>query len=139
MTRITKEQLAAMRPCSLKERLALFEGHKTLGVREAFDLGASISDILWVAGRLGLGAECAQFAKKCAERVAHLKGANTANAAYYAASAANAAAYAAYAAAYAANAARYTAYAASAANAAHYAAEVEAQKQIAVKIFGGKP
>lgn len=145
---LTREELTAMNPCGLDGRLALFGRRRKMDVRQALAAGATVSNILWVAGRLGLGKECAHFAEAAAKRVAHLQ-----NSAAYAASAsdaaadaaayasADAAAYAsaAYAAcaAYAADyAADYAAAAAAAYAAADAAAEREAQKQILIEVFG---
>ena len=57
-----------MRPCS---NIAHLFGHRrTLTVRQAIKAGAPIRDLLWVAGRLGLGHLCADFAARCAARCA---------------------------------------------------------------------
>ena len=66
---ITRDQLAAMKPCVLDKRLALFGKRKSLTVGQALKAGATVRDVLWVAGRLGLKAECAAFALACARRV----------------------------------------------------------------------
>ncbi len=68
---ITRDQLAALKPCDLPRRLALFRGDM-LSVPEALGRGAKISEVLWVVGRLGEKARCVQFAIRCARRVAHL-------------------------------------------------------------------
>jgi hypothetical protein len=87
---ITRDQLAAMKPCDLDKRLALFGKRKSLTVAQALKAGATVRDILWVAGRLGLKAECAAFALACARRVEthatdpRVKACNDANAAYQA-------------------------------------------------------
>lgn len=65
----TRAQIAALKPCSL-DKLRVFKGRKTLTVAEALEAGASIDDLLWVAGRLGLKTECVRFAIACAQRVA---------------------------------------------------------------------
>ena len=161
---ITPDQLIALNPCDLSDRLALFAGRESLTAAQALDAGATPADILWVAGRLGLKTECVRFAIGCAESVAPLNsdprvGAAiqaakdwladpsdaAADAAYAAARAARAAAYAAGAAAYAAADAAYaaaraadTAYAtARAAYAAAYAGMTEqAQRALILEIFG---
>lgn len=72
MTRtITYKQLAAMQPCDLQSRKALFAGKRRLTVADAFDRGATISDVLWVAGRMGLARECVQIALFTARSVQH--------------------------------------------------------------------
>ena len=87
---ITRDQLAAMKPCVLDKRLALFGKRKSLTVVQALKAGATVRDVLWVAGRLGLKAECAAFALACARRVEthatdpRVKACNNANAAYQA-------------------------------------------------------
>lgn len=72
MRSITKAQLIEMRPCGLAERLARFGAKEEMTVAEALEAGFSVSDILWVAGALGLKAQCVEFAIRCAKRVAHL-------------------------------------------------------------------
>ncbi len=144
--KITRYQLIAMKPCDLDDRLKLFGPRReTLSAAQAFKAGVSISDLLWVAGRLGLRDQSVAFALACARRVAHLDKTGSAQrcidatTAYWgdksetnlkalrearrsaAADAADADA-AAYAAAAAAAAAAYAAYAAAAAYAAYAAA-----------------
>ncbi len=68
---LTRAEVAALKPCSL-DKLKVFEGRDRLNAREALEAGASIRDLLWVAGKLGLKRQCVQFAVACAERVAHL-------------------------------------------------------------------
>jgi hypothetical protein len=143
---LTKERLIALKPCNLNERLKLFDNASTITVSAALAAGVSVSDILWVAGAMGFGMKCAEFAIKCAESVMHknsdprvkvaieaaklcVKEPNVENrrAAYAAAYAAARAAYGAYAAAraaYAADAAARAAYAA--ADAAYAAANAAA-------------
>ena len=74
MTRysITKEELKALDPCDLDERLELFGGRERLTVAQALEAGATVEDVLWAAGRMGHKAECVRFAVACAESVAHL-------------------------------------------------------------------
>lgn len=69
---ITRDDLIAMNPCDLEQRLALFGRRKSLNARQALGAGASVSDLLWVAGQLGLKAQLVTFALRAAERVAHL-------------------------------------------------------------------
>ena len=68
---LTRAEVEALKPCSL-DRLDVFEGRDRLNAREALEAGASVSDLLWVAGRLGLKWEIVRFAVACVERVAHL-------------------------------------------------------------------
>ena len=74
MTRysITREELKALNPCDLDERLELFGGRERLTVAQALEAGATVEDVLWAAGRMGHKAECVRFAVACAESVAHL-------------------------------------------------------------------
>ena len=87
---VTKDQLAAMDPCDLDKRLALFGRRKAMNAKQAFAAGASIRDLLWVARRLGRKDLCIKFALACAQRVEHLnksgkaKACNDATAAYLA-------------------------------------------------------
>jgi len=67
---LTKDALIAMKPCDLSDRIALFGKRQELTARQAFKAGASIRDLLWVAGKLGRKEECARFALACAQRVA---------------------------------------------------------------------
>jgi predicted lipid-binding transport protein (Tim44 family) len=145
---ITRDQLISFNPCDLDERLALFGTRKSMGVRAAIKAGASVSDILWIAGQLGLAAECAEFAQYCAERAKCATECATEYAEYakydkYAnANAANAASE------HAANAAAKCAakcaakYAANAANAASEhaanAAEINAQQADLIRLFGSR-
>lgn len=78
MTTITRDQLIALNPCGLDDRLKLFGRRKSMTVKQALAAGASIDGVLWVAGALGLKDECARFAVKCAERVVHLDASGTA-------------------------------------------------------------
>ncbi|SKB49901.1 hypothetical protein [Sphingopyxis flava] len=97
---LTKDELIALNPCSLEDRLALFGKRDRLTVRQAIRAGATVSDILWVARRLNLRDKIVAFAERVVDEVAHLKDRRAT---------AYAAAYAAYAAAYAADAAAYAA------------------------------
>lgn len=125
---LSPAELAALKPCS--DRTALFAGRNRMTAREALDAGATVADLLWVAGKLGLKAECVAFAIACAERVARLNPDPRVRAALDAAKAwlddpteENRLAAAAAAAADAAWAAR--------------AAERTAQREIFLTIFGG--
>ena len=115
---LTKSQLITFKPCDLDKRLALFGDKSRLTVRQALTLGISVSDILWVAGALGLGKECSDFAQSCAGRAARYATAGTA-----ATDAARNARYAADAARYAARCAARYATAGTAATDARYAAD----------------
>jgi hypothetical protein len=122
MITITKQQLTDMQPCDLSERLALFGADDSLSAQQAFARGASVADILWIMGRLGLKEQIVAFAEWCAARAAADAANAAANAAArvatYAADAADAAdatdaasvAYATYVAADAAYAAADAAY-----------------------------
>lgn len=147
---ITRDELVALEPCDLEQRLALFGRRKSLTAKQAFAAGATISDLRWVAGRLGHKTLLVKFALACAQRTAHLNPDPRVQAALDAtqawldapteenrANAANAAAAAAYAAtnatasyttpaAYAAYAAAAAAYAASAAYAVSAASAASA-------------
>lgn len=68
---LTRAEVEALKPCSL-DKLDVFKGRNRLNAREALEAGASVDDLLWVAGKLGLKRECVQFAVAVAERVAHL-------------------------------------------------------------------
>lgn len=74
--KITRAELAALEPCYLYERLQLFGRRKYLTASQALEAGATIEDILWVAGRLGLGVKCVEFAEACVKRVEHLRDAS---------------------------------------------------------------
>lgn len=146
--RVTLEvgDLIDMQPCDLSKRLALFGERKRLTVRQALKAGASVSDILWVAGRLKLRDQIVEFAKRAAAEVAHLKDGSGRYAAAYAAdyatcaardgavNAAYAAGYAQYAAGFAADAAAFAADYAT----YHKAREemVAKQKRMLIDIFG---
>ena len=149
MTRyaITKEELEALNPCDLDERLKLFGGRERLTVAHALEAGVTVSDVLWTAGRMGHKAECVRFAVACAESVAHLSHDPRVRAAIEAAKAwiaspteENAAA--TYVAAYAADAAGVVAAhrgaraAAYAARTASYAAKAEEQAKYAADAAG---
>jgi hypothetical protein len=108
---LTRAALIDMKPCDLSERLALFGDADSLTTEQALAAGATVDDILWIAGRLRLTDGIVEFAERCATRA---KGYATAAAvARYAARSADAAAVvAADAATAAADAARYAATAA---------------------------
>lgn len=141
MIKLTYAQLAALQPCALESRKTLFGKRKTLTAAQALAAGASIPDLLWVAGRLGRKDLCVKFALACAQRVAHhntdprVQAALDATAAWIAdpseenRQATDATARAAWAAA--------TRAADAAAWAADAAAEREAQRAIFLEIFGG--
>ena len=67
---VTPDQLAAMQPCNLDRRLALFGRRKSLNAKQALKAGVSIRDILWVAGRLGHKDKIVRFALLVAQRAA---------------------------------------------------------------------
>lgn len=64
--KITKAQLAAMEPCDLDSRLAMFGSQASLTVPQAFKAGFTISDLCWVAGQLGMTDKLVEFARQCA-------------------------------------------------------------------------
>ena len=68
---LTREALVALKPCDLPDRLRMFGDSDSMGVREAFDAGFTVADVLWVAGRLGLAQDCARVALFAAKQVAH--------------------------------------------------------------------
>ena len=70
--RISKEELLDFSPCDAGRRLALFGRKKYLTAKQALEAGATISDLLWVAGRLRLKKQCVQFALASAQRAVHL-------------------------------------------------------------------
>jgi len=70
--RLSREELTALDPCDQDRRLALFGRRKYLTARLAMEAGATVSDLLWVAGRLGRKDLCVKFALACAQRTAHL-------------------------------------------------------------------
>ncbi len=67
-TSITRDQLIAMRPCNPNTHLARFGKRKSMTIRQAFNSGATIKDLLWVAGQLGRKDLCVKFALACAVR-----------------------------------------------------------------------
>ena len=69
---LTRETLVALKPCDLPDRLRKFGEADAMGVREAFDAGFTVADVLWVAGRLGLAQDCARVALFAAKQSAHL-------------------------------------------------------------------
>jgi hypothetical protein len=134
------EALKALKPCDLDDRLAMFPVSGKLSLKQAIKAGFSVSDLLWVAGKLGFGKECAIFAANCAKRAKQYAAADYA-ADYAAAYAADAAYYADAVAAYyadavAAYAVAAAAYAVAAAAYAGVINERELQMKDIVKIFG---
>lgn len=103
--RLTYAELEAMGPCSPSERKALWGGRKYLTPELAFAAGASLNDLLWVAGKLGLKVQLADFASRCAAEVSHLISGSSGS------HAGHSARYSADAARYSADAARYSVYA----------------------------
>lgn len=153
---ITVEELKALNPCALDERLKLFGRRKRLTVAQALKAGATVSDVLWVAGRMGHKAECVRFAVACAESVSHLNPDPRVRAAIDAAKAwidspteenAKAASYAAFdtayaapcAATYAARAATYAARAAAYASYAAYASAYASYAAARAASYAGEP
>lgn len=133
---VSRSQLLALKPCNPSSRIALFGSAATLTCASALAAGASISDVLWVAARLGRKGLCIQFALACAVRAEKFDKSGKAAACNKASSAylisptpenlaalrtARTAAHAAYAAAHAAHARDK---------------EIEAQKKALIEIFG---
>jgi hypothetical protein len=71
-TKLTPTKLLALNPCDADKRLALFGKHKSLTAIQALKAGFSISNILWVAGKLDRKDLCVRYALAVAKRVAHL-------------------------------------------------------------------
>ncbi len=69
---LTLAQLCKLKPCDLEPYEPLFEGKRSVSVREALEAGVSISDLLGVAGKLDLKPQIVTFAAKVAREVAHL-------------------------------------------------------------------
>src|ERR1700744_5327292 len=71
MLKISQDELRALKPCNVDERIKLFGRRKPLNVAQAFKAGVSIRDVLWVLGRSGRKDLCVRFALESAQRVAH--------------------------------------------------------------------
>jgi hypothetical protein len=111
---LTLAQLRKLKPCHLERHKPLFEGKRSVSVRQALEAGVSVSNLFWVAGKLDLKPQIVTFAARVAREVAHLNPDPRVMAAIEAAEAwvldpsegnreaADAAAYVAYVAAYAA-------------------------------------
>ena len=69
---LTLTQLRKLKPCHLKRHKPLFEAKRSVTVRQALEAGVSISDLLWVAGKLDLKFQIVSFAARVARKVAHL-------------------------------------------------------------------
>jgi aminopeptidase N len=69
---LSYDELIALDPCDASSRKYLFKNAERLTARDALAAGASLSDLVWVAGSLGLRRQCVQFALACAQRAAHL-------------------------------------------------------------------
>ena len=67
--KLTPVELAALGPC--KDYTHLFGRRRSMTATQAIKAGASLSDLLWVARRLGLKTQCVRFDLACAQRVAH--------------------------------------------------------------------
>jgi len=70
MLKLTQQQVVDLKPCSLS-KIPNFGRFKSLSAKQALNLGVSIEDLLWVAGRIGRKDLCVQFALECAQRVVH--------------------------------------------------------------------
>ncbi len=64
---LTLSELTALNPCNLSERAALFDGDNATDIRTAFARGATVSDICWLMGALGMRDQIAAFAQWCAD------------------------------------------------------------------------
>jgi len=69
---MTLARLRKLKPCHLERHELLFEGKRSVTVRQALEAGVSIPDLLWVAGRLNLKSQIVSFAARVAREVAHL-------------------------------------------------------------------
>lgn len=69
---LTLAQLRKLKPCDLEPHKPLFEGKRSVSVRQALEAGVSIPDLLWVAGELDLKPQIVTFAARVAREVAHL-------------------------------------------------------------------
>lgn len=69
---LTRDELTALEPCDLPGKLALFGRRWRMTAAQALEAGASIDDLLWVAGRMDRKDLCVRFALACTRRVAHL-------------------------------------------------------------------
>ena len=69
---MTLARLRKLKPCHLERHEPLFEGKPSMTVRQALEAGVSISDLLWVAGKLDLKSQIVSFAARVAREVAHL-------------------------------------------------------------------
>lgn len=131
--KLTRAQVVALGPCS-ENRIPDFGRRKSMTAAQALEAGATIDDLLWVAGRLGRKDLIVHFALACAQRVAHLNpdprvGGALGAAAAWVADPSEENRTAAWAAGAAGAAARAAAWAAG-------AAEQEAQRAIFLEIFG---
>ena len=148
MITLTRSALVRFAPCDIESRLERFDstGKKRLTIQEAFTAGFTVSDVLWIAGKLGLATDCAKVAIFAAQQIAHSNTDSCVQAAIDAAQscinaigtdAADAAADAADAAADAADAADavYAARAADAAYAAAYAADAARAADAAIRDY----
>ena len=70
MITLTKDQLKVFRPCG--DQIKLFGKLNEMNAQQAFDAGASIRDLCWVAQKLGRKDLLVRFALKCAQSVVHL-------------------------------------------------------------------
>ena len=73
MITLTRSALVQFAPCDIESRLARFDstGKKRLTIQEAFAAGFTVSDVLWIAGKLGLATDCARVAIFAAQQIAH--------------------------------------------------------------------
>ena len=69
---LTLTQLRKLKLCHLERHELLFEGKRSVTVRQALEAGVSIPDLLWVAGKLDLKSQIVSFAARVAREVAHL-------------------------------------------------------------------
>jgi len=72
MVKLTVNELIALDPCNLEERLARFGKLKSMNAKQAFKAGFTIKNLTWVAARKGHKDLLVKFALKCAQSVDYL-------------------------------------------------------------------
>lgn len=133
---LSKNQLKALNPCDLEQRLKLFGTKEKLTIKEAFEAGFTVSDICWLMGALKKCVEIVKFADFCKGQAASYAASYAASdAAYYASRAAYCASRAAYYPSRAAYCASLAAYCASLAASDASDASDAAQKEFLIKLL----
>ena len=69
--KLTYQDVLALKPCSI-DRVPYFGRRKYLTAAQALERGATIEDLLWVAGQIGRKDLCVRFALACTQRVTYL-------------------------------------------------------------------